>query len=398
MDMTSFVLGLQAGKNAGGGSGGGSSDDVRYVTFMNHDGTVELGKKAVAVGDDCADPIARGVFDTPTRESTAQYDFSFVGWATTPNGAWDESALDAVTEDRTVYAAYASAVRYYTITFYDDDGTTVLKTDSVAYGSTPSYTPTKEGYTFVGWTPALAAVTGDASYAATWIEKVDFASLTWAKVAEYAENGKADLFELGATRTFTVSTYNAGNKTVTAEIVGINHDDITGGGKAGLTLRLKNFPPSVTAWSAGGTTERNNKQWDSCDMRNTLSSTATSTKYGLPSDLQAVMKTVVKKYYDLNDSAYKTVNDNIFLPSASELGFPVYEDEGECYEAFTEKSTISDTNSDVACTSPEGGTYANNYWTRTKKASGYAYMISGNALIEHAQGSSVAYSHAYICI
>lgn len=397
MDITSFVLGYNKGK-ASGGSGGGGSADVRYVTFMSYDGSKEYGKKAVAVGDDCADPIARGIFATPTRESTAQYDYTFVGWATTPNGAWDENALKAVSEGRTLYAAYASALRYYTITYLDSDGVTVLKTEPLAYGSTPAYTPTKDGYTFAGWIPALAAVTGNASYVATWIEKVDFASLTWAKVAEYAESGKADLFELGATRTFTVSTYNAGNKTVTAEIVGINHDNIVNGGKAGLTLRLKNFPPSVTSWSAGGTTDRNKKQWDSSDIRGTLQSTATSTKYGLPSDLQAVMKTVVKKYYDLNDSAYKSVNDNIFLPSASELGFPVYEDEGECYEAFTEKSSISDTNSDVACTSPEGGTHANNYWTRTKQASGYAYMISGNALTNYSQGSAAAYSHAYICI
>lgn len=148
--------------------GGGASSDVRYVTFMSHDGAVELGKKAVAVGDDCADPIARGVFETPTKDSTAQYDFSFVGWAASANGAWDESALKAVTEDKTVYAAYASVLRYYTITYYDEDGATVLTTKSVSYGSVPYYTPTKSGYVFGGWTPALTTVTGEASYIASW--------------------------------------------------------------------------------------------------------------------------------------------------------------------------------------------------------------------------------------
>ena len=112
MNIKDFLLGYEAGA----AQGGGSSADVRYVTFMSHDGAVELGKKAVAVGDDCAVPIARGIFDTPTKESSAQYDYSFVGWATTPNGAWDEAALDAVSEDRTVYAAYANVVRNYTIT------------------------------------------------------------------------------------------------------------------------------------------------------------------------------------------------------------------------------------------------------------------------------------------
>ena len=68
MDILSYLLGFESGKSGGGGS----SADVRYVTFMSHDGAVEYGKKAVAVGDDCADPIARGVFSAPTRESTAQ--------------------------------------------------------------------------------------------------------------------------------------------------------------------------------------------------------------------------------------------------------------------------------------------------------------------------------------
>ena len=53
-------------------SGGGSSADLRYVTFLSHDGAVEYGKKAVAVGDDCADPIARGVFSIITHSTAGQ--------------------------------------------------------------------------------------------------------------------------------------------------------------------------------------------------------------------------------------------------------------------------------------------------------------------------------------
>lgn len=83
------------------------SDDLCYVTFMNDDGTVEYGKKAVAVGDDCADPIARGIFGTPTKENTEQYAYTFSdSWATTPNGSSDSDSLRAVTENRTVYAVF----------------------------------------------------------------------------------------------------------------------------------------------------------------------------------------------------------------------------------------------------------------------------------------------------
>ena len=166
-EMEAEILGIT--------TGGGSSADVRYVTFMSYDGTVEYGKKAVAVGDDCADPIARGVFDTPTRESTVQYNFTHGGWATEPNGGIDDSALLNVTEDRTVYAAYIATLRLYTITFYDDDGTTVLYEDQWAYGATPSYTPTKDGLDFVGWNPELTATTCDASYTVVWKTKPSFA-------------------------------------------------------------------------------------------------------------------------------------------------------------------------------------------------------------------------------
>jgi hypothetical protein len=112
----------------------GSSSDVRYVTFKSYDGSVEYGKKAVAVGDDCADPIARGIFSTPTRESDAQYNYTHNGWATEPNGTAVSNWNKAVTEDKIVYATFTATVRSYTITYYDDDGTTVLKAENLTYG------------------------------------------------------------------------------------------------------------------------------------------------------------------------------------------------------------------------------------------------------------------------
>lgn len=175
-DMASKIEGISVG--------GGTVEGVHYVTFMSEDGSTELYKRPVADGDDCADPVERGLISAPTKESTVQYDYSFVGWATTPNGALDETALNAVAEDKTVYAAFASALRYYTITYYDEDGTTVLKTESLAYGSMPSYTPVKGGYVFDGWQTELTPVEGDASYIATWSNSI--ASGTFTSGAEWA--------------------------------------------------------------------------------------------------------------------------------------------------------------------------------------------------------------------
>ena len=95
MNISSFLIGYQAGKKAGGGS----SADVRYVTFMSDDGAEELGKIPVATGYDCPTPKF-----TATKESTPQFHFTHDYWATEPNGATDPNALKAVTEDRVVYA------------------------------------------------------------------------------------------------------------------------------------------------------------------------------------------------------------------------------------------------------------------------------------------------------
>lgn len=79
MSMLEKLIAASLFGGSGGGSGGGTGGgfgDVRYVTFMSEDGTMEYGKKAAAVGDDCADPIARGVFVTPTKESDAQYNYT----------------------------------------------------------------------------------------------------------------------------------------------------------------------------------------------------------------------------------------------------------------------------------------------------------------------------------
>jgi len=385
-------------------TGGGSSEDVRYVTFMTHDGSAELGKKPVAVGDNCADPIARGLFPTPIRESTVQYDYSFVGWANTENGAWDKSALNAITEDKTVYASYASVVRYYTVTYYDSDGSTVLKTESLAYGAMPNYIPAKAGSTFDGWTPALAAVTGDASYTASWIAKPDFNALTWAQIAQYSKSGEAaTMFDLGATKTFTVrQPFNGVSQdiTVTAQIVGFNHDDLAdGSGKAGITLRLIDLPVGLDAWAGSGASAANyNKMWDDCSVRTAFRDMTIYDTFTFPADFLAVLKPVTKIFYDAADKAYNTCEDTFFLPSVSELGW-ARNAEGECYALFSDGKNNTTEYAELVVNSPAQGK-AVEYWTRTKYATGVEstfYVTAKGKFISGNQGASKG-RYAFVCI
>lgn len=149
-----------------GGGGGSSSDErVKYVTFMY--GETELLKYPVISGDTCHDPVADGMIDTPTKEQTVSTVYTYSGWALTDGGAASSSALANVTEDRTVYVAFAASARKYTANFYD--GSTLKKTEQVGYGSKATPPDTlKDGYDFVGWTPSDLTITGDTDFYGTW--------------------------------------------------------------------------------------------------------------------------------------------------------------------------------------------------------------------------------------
>lgn len=362
-----------------GQSGGGVSDDLRYVTFMSYDGTVEYGKKAVATGDDCADPIARGIFDTPTRESNAQYSYTFSGgWATTPNGGKDANALKAVTEDRTVYANFVSAVRYYTITFYDSDGTTVLTTKSVAYGSMPSYTPEKEGYSFVSWDRDLEAVTGDASYTANWSEKLSFANSTWADIARVSEAGEAaNHFAIGDERVVTID-----GEAVTLVIVGINADRLKSGSSKGITIVNKNAYTTSTVSNPMKKNTLNAYDYFASDISTTVDGLLSK----FPSDLQSVVKSAIKYGTD-SVGNMRTAYLSVWLLSCRELtsefelGLQSDSWLKKPYEGFTKFPSLL--------------SYDGIYWLRTFAANNYWQGIEPSKVTTYISNKYSPYSQLY---
>jgi hypothetical protein len=139
------------------------SDKIGYAATFMVDGAV-YNRQVFYVGEQIKAP------NNPTKESTVQYNYTFKGWSldgvnVTTLGTMGEGNV-------TYYAVFAQTVRTYTIRFYN--GTTLLQTQTVAYGTMPTYTGSTPStgdadYAFVGWTPELAVVTGNADYVAKFV-------------------------------------------------------------------------------------------------------------------------------------------------------------------------------------------------------------------------------------
>ena len=136
---------------------------LRSYTVKFYNGSTLLGSASVAYGSDA---VYSGT--APSKASDAQYHYSFAGWSLEDGGAANANALKAISGDRTVYAAYSTTLRSYTVKFYQGD--TLLGTVQAVYGGVAVYngaTPTKAStaqysYSFSGWS-LTAGGSADAS-------------------------------------------------------------------------------------------------------------------------------------------------------------------------------------------------------------------------------------------
>ncbi|MBO4594146.1 MAG: hypothetical protein J5697_00420, partial [Clostridia bacterium] len=129
------------------------------VTGIAKDTAVTVNGATLTIGE-------TAITATPTA-ATAQYTYAFTGFTGT---------VDAVTENITVTANFSRTTNVYTVIWADEDGTAIDTDTNVAYGTVPTFdgtNPTKIAtaqytYTFAGWTPTVAAITGDTTYTATF--------------------------------------------------------------------------------------------------------------------------------------------------------------------------------------------------------------------------------------
>ncbi len=147
-----------------------TSEKQTCVLTFDSDGGTSVDPISVRYGEIATAPA------NPTKEATAQYNYTFEYWyATDSKTAFDFTK--PITSSLTLKAKWKEEVRQYTVTFLDTDGTTVLQTTSYDYGATPVYSgktlskdPTDEFEYTLTWSPSIVAVTGDATYTASFTE------------------------------------------------------------------------------------------------------------------------------------------------------------------------------------------------------------------------------------
>lgn len=303
----------------------GGADGCATVTFMN--GSVELLSRPVYIGDDCPDPVEQGRIDRPTKESTVDTVYSHNGWTSADGGTADGTALQNITKDKTVYAAFEARVRTYTVRFYDGD--TLLKTEQVAYGGSSEYTYQKGELLFNGWTPEPANITGDMDCYGEWIDKPTFANSSWETIAAVSESGQAaSIFNVGDTRDITVTYADGSTETITLEIADFNRlyttfdanntstgeNDVT----AGLAIVAKNLLAQDRALHSGDEkiAAFDNYSSRSCDLWIWLNNDFYN---ALPADFASVLKDHYQCYNLVSLSQYDSYYAKVLLPTLDHM-------------------------------------------------------------------------------
>ena len=128
----------------------------------------------------------------PSRDATAQYTYTFIGWSSNPNAtAAEEGCQNNITASKALYAVYSKTVRSYMITFANNGQT--LHTSTLNYGATPSYDGSAltnpDGRPFDKWVPAITSVTGPATYSAAFKHKITYMSGDTVLSTEYVSDG-----------------------------------------------------------------------------------------------------------------------------------------------------------------------------------------------------------------
>ena len=165
--------------------------------------------------------------ETPTftLNNPTKTGHTFKGWKL--NGEGDAMMTVTISQGSTGHLAYTATwqVNKYTITF-DSNGGSDVDPITLDYGSTVTApaAPTKTGYDFAGWTPALPATmpAENITVTATWTVKTYTVSITGAGVTADKMNpeyGDDVVITIAADEDRTLNTLTVNNVDVTAQVV-----------------------------------------------------------------------------------------------------------------------------------------------------------------------------------
>lgn len=232
----------------------------------------------------------------------------------------------------------------------------VLAEGEIGYDTTSKVTKIGDGST--PWKALPFFATTDLS----------FSKASWGQIAALSEGGSASkYFSVGDEKTIELTT----GEEITLVILGFNHDDLASGGKAGITIGMKNLLATRYRMNSSNT---NAGGWNNSEMRTTTMQTLLAQ---LPSDLRNSIKQVNKKATAGGASTtITTSSDKLFLFSEVEIDGTTtagYADEGEQYEYW---KTIKDGTiaADRIKYLSNGGGSANYWWLRSPYVSNSYYF------------------------
>lgn len=326
------------------------------------------GSGISAIFDNAGNPISATY--AKKTEVNAKY--------TKPSTGIPESDLAQAVKDKLNAGGGAEVVANPTETGTED--LTSLQVDGTVYN--------------VSKTEYMTEYMTDAEVDALFLSVPSFAEATWEQIAQVSElNIAQNYFSVGDEKNIELST----GEQITLIILGFNHDELTNGGKAGITIGMKELLATKYQMNPSKT---NVNGWQGCVMRTSTMATLLSQ---LPADLQSVIKVVNKKANAGDkDTSIVTSSDKLWLLALAELGsktslenssyFKIkdnattYVAEGEQYEYF--KNAIGDTDIYTECPAlvkklSNGSGSANIWWLRSPDVSvndSFWYVSSwGNA-------------------
>jgi hypothetical protein len=191
---------------------------------------------------------------------------------------------------------------------------------------------------------------------------INFADANWETINAIAQAGLAQSFwNKGDQKQVVLTT----GETIFVRIEDFNHDTLTAGGTAKMTLGMVNCLAATRQMNSSNT---NSGGWGSSAMRTWM----TTLLGQMPSDLQAVIKQVNKKTSAGNQSStISTTADKLWLFSYTEVGFPNdgsyspgNSTEGTVYPLFvSDASRVKTVNGSAA-----------HWWLRSPYLGGTAYF------------------------